>query len=216
MSHFLRHLCVHLSSPIYLFAGAPPPLWRLCAAARLLVKKHATWVQCRGVSLGVCLLRQEPTWQRRWPGRPPRGGTRHACARVFPSRGNSRGLLPWTNAAHKRGCPLAAPGPPAWRPAWLAASRSTAAWAAAMGRLLRTRRGETRSLRLPLAVPFLLLLLAICCGPLHQLACLLHSNYPAARACWLAGRSGDRYCHTGRFSNHIRSARPRAFAFRQA
>ena len=57
--------------------------------------------------------------------------------------------------------------------------------------------------------------------PLHPSPCTMHStvppSFPSHTAGWLAGsRFSDRYCHTGRFSNHIRSARPRAFAFRQA
>ena len=67
----------------------------------LPVRKLATWAQCRGVSLGACSLRHEPTRQRRWLGRPPCGGTMQACA---PFRGR---LLHGRNAADARGCPPA-------------------------------------------------------------------------------------------------------------
>ena len=43
--------------------------------------------QCRGVSLGACSLRHEPTRQRRWPGRPLRGGTRQHAPACGPSAG---------------------------------------------------------------------------------------------------------------------------------
>ena len=185
--------------------------------------------------LGACSLRHEPTRQRRWLGRPPRGGTMQACA---PFRG---GLLHGLNAADKRGCPPASvqragrPHGPAVAHTARGNPQSEAYQVAPCNPCIDCTNASSCCLSaasyccclccccedtcpcqgafLPPAVPAPVL------DTYRALSSRAAAAAPHAR-CTLdwpsVGGRKDREFQTGRFSNNIRSARSRAFAFRRA